>query len=402
MIRTRAVHWRRRVVLALPGLWILGVLAWELIAPHGTQVVQLLAAAPVIACAGSGRRQCVALAGLCAVFALAPFGPVTRLDHGARLGTCCAIVAVAVASYSITRRRRRLVRDLERAREIADTAQRLLLRPLPPRLDGMTLAGGHLSVSEGTLVGGDLYEALATPHGVRVVIGDVRGHGFAAIATVAAVLGSFREAAYDEPRLADVLRRLERALQRHLGERAAAEGKDAKDRPSGEEFVTILLLEVCADGVVMALNCGHPWPYRLSGASGRRARAAPVGRGDPMPPLGLFPLPSELPVTRLTRLHPGDALVLHTDGAEDARDAAGAFFPLARALAEAAAHGAPIVPAAVIERVQAALLRHTGGRLSDDIALLVLRNDRQRAPSPSPAARLARSGSRPRRQGAAS
>lgn len=393
-------------MLALPGVWVLGVLAWGLLAPHSTQVVQLLAAAPVIACAGSGRRQCVILAGLCALFALAPFGPATRLDPALRAGTCCAVVAVAAASYAVTRRRRRLVRDLERAREIADTAQRLLLRPLPPRLDGMTLAGGHLSVSEGTLVGGDLYEALATQHGVRVVIGDVRGHGFTAIATVAAVLGSFREAAHDEPELADVLRRLERALHRHLGERAAAEdrgergAKDPKDRPHGEEFVTILLLEVSADGVVMALNCGHPWPYRLSGSPGRRARAAPVGRGDPLPPLGLFPLPPRLPVARLTRLHCGDALVLHTDGAEDARDAAGAFFPLARALGEAAADAGPIVPAAVVERVQTALLRHTGGHLSDDIALLVLRNDRQRAPSPSPVARPARSGSRPRRQGA--
>ncbi|MFF4533883.1 PP2C family protein-serine/threonine phosphatase [Streptomyces sp. NPDC001407] len=407
MIRTRAVHWRRRAVLALPGVWILGILVWELLVPHGTQVVQLLAAAPAIACAGTGRRQCVLSAALCAVVALAPFGPAARLDPALRAGTCCAVVAVAAAAYVITRRRRRLVCDLERAREIADTAQRLLLRPLPPRLDGMTLAGGHLSVSEGTLVGGDLYEALATPHGVRVVIGDVRGHGFTAIATVAAVLGSFREAAHDEPRLADVLRRLERALHRHLGERAEAGGKDAEDtkgaqdRPHGEEFVTILLLEVSADGVVMALNCGHPWPYRLSSSPGRRARAAPVGRGDPLPPLGLFPLPPRLPVTRLTRLHPGDALVLHTDGAEDARDAAGAFFPLARALAEAAAHAGPVVPAAVVERVQAALLRHTGGHLSDDIALLVLRNDRQRAPSPSPAARPVRSGGRPRRQGAA-
>ncbi|MBT2384770.1 PP2C family protein-serine/threonine phosphatase [Streptomyces sp. ISL-11] len=397
MIRTRAVRWRKRAVFALPGLWVLAVLAWELLSPRGTQALQLLAATPAIACAGTGRRQCVVLAGGCALAALVPLGTAGHIDTPARLGTCCATVAVAAAAYAVTRRRRRLVRDLERAREIAATAQRVLLRPLPPRLDGMTLAGGHLSVSEGTLVGGDLYEVLATPHGVRVVIGDVRGHGFTAIGTVAAVLGSFREAAHDEPALPGVLRRLERALQRHVGERSWAEGPakygGEPERSAGEEFVTILLLEVRPDGVVTALNCGHPWPYRLSGATGRRARAAAVGGDDPLPPLGLFPLPAELPVARLTRLLPGDALVLHTDGAEDARDADGAFFPLARILAEAAR--APIVPAAVVERVQSALLRHTGGRLSDDIALLVLRNDRPHAADRAPHSHLARCGRAP-------
>ncbi|MFC5149648.1 PP2C family protein-serine/threonine phosphatase [Streptomyces aureoversilis] len=351
MIRTRAVRRPRGVVFALPVLWVLGVVAWELVSPRG-EGVHLL-----------------------------------------------AIVAVAATGCAVTGRRRRLLRELERAREVAATAQRVLLRPLPPRLDGITLAGGHLSVSEGALVGGDLYEALATPYGVRIVMGDVRGHGLTAIGTVAAVLGSFREAAHDEPALAGVLRRLDRALQRHLCERARAEAQarpgTEQERGLGEEFVTVLLLEIRPDGLVTAVNCGHPWPYRLSVTACEGPRAAAVGRGDPLPPLGLFPLPPELPVAPLTRLLPGDALVLHTDGAEDARDADGAFFPLAGVL-DAVADRAPVVPAAVIEHVQSALLRHTGGRLSDDIALLVLSNDRCLAQGREPRPCLARSG-RPRR-----
>ncbi|MET7620997.1 PP2C family protein-serine/threonine phosphatase [Streptomyces sp. NPDC005408] len=290
-----------------------------------------------------------------------------------------AVVFFAVGAVLVLGIWRELSRELRRVREIAHAAQRVLLRPLPPRLDGLALAAGQLSVSRGAAVGGDLYEAVATPYGVRIVIGDVRGHGLAAIGAVAAVLGSFREAAYDEPELGGVLGRLDRAVQRHLRERARDEhpaaGGGEPDCPSAEEFVTVLLLEISPDGSLVALNCGHPWPYRLG-----RCGVSPLACVDPLPPVGLFPLPAELPVHRCARLLPGEALFLHTDGAADARDASGTFFALEAVLAEAAL-GSPVSPAAVITTVHSQLLRHTGGRLADDVALLVLRNDRSRVPA---------------------
>ncbi|MEV4434309.1 PP2C family protein-serine/threonine phosphatase [Streptomyces sp. NPDC049585] len=379
MIRTGAHRCWRGLVFALPGLWVLGVVAWELASPLGARFVQLLAAAPAIACAGTGRRQCVVLGGGCALFALVPLGPTGRADGGSRLGTCCAILAVVAASYLTTGRSRRLAQELERVREVAATAQHALLRPLPPRLDGIALAGGHLSASRGALMGGDLYEVQATAHGLRVVMGDVRGHGLPALATVAALLGSFREAAHDESSLRGVLRRLERALHRHVRDRARTE-QAAPDAHPAEDFVTVLLLEVREDGALALLNCGHPWPHRLTSAPGAGPpQAVALAPGDPLPPLGMFPLPAEPPVHTAERLLPGEVLVLHTDGAEDARDATGAFFPLPDALAEAA-RGTVAAPAAVVDHVQGALLRHTGGLLADDFALLALRNDREPVP----------------------
>ncbi|WP_415948705.1 PP2C family protein-serine/threonine phosphatase [Streptomyces sp. KLOTTS4A1] len=306
----------------------------------------------------------------------------------ARIAT--SAVFFTVGTGLVIGARRALVRELAQLREVAGAAQRVLLRPPPPRLDGLALAAGQLCAHRSASIGGDLYEAIATDHGVRIVMGDVRGHGLAAIGTVAALLGSFREAAHDEAELTSVLRRLERTMQRHLSERARSEHPAAcagePERPTAEEFVTVLLLEIRPDGTVHALNCGHPWPFRLGGAaslpSAARGPAHPEGppaeriaTGEPLPPLGPFPLPEELPVQHCGRLLGGETLVLYTDGVEDARDPKGRFFPLEAVLA-----GHRGAPGEVIEGVREALLRHTGGRFTDDMALLAVRNERSRVP----------------------
>ncbi|MFF4961779.1 PP2C family protein-serine/threonine phosphatase [Streptomyces sp. NPDC001222] len=265
------------------------------------------------------------------------------------------------------------LRELRQARKVAGAAQSVLLRPLPPWIDGLRVAAAQVSADRGATVGGDLYEVIATEHGVRIVMGDVRGHGLAALATAAAVLGSFREAVHDESELAPVLRRLDRALARHLREWARAEHPSSGREPQGpvaEEFVTLLLLEIGREGELRVLNCGHPWPYLLD-----RAGAVPLSSAEPLPPLGPFPLPEDLSAIDCGRLEPGQALFLHTDGAEDARDPQGRFFPLATALTEAVRDG--VVPQRVLRSVFAGLLRHTGARLTDDVALLVVRNDRR-------------------------
>src|ERR1044072_1151262 len=154
-----------------------------------------------------------------------------------------------------------LVGELRKVRRAAGAAQGALLRRLPARVDGLATAAAQLSADRGAAAGGDLYDVIATEHGVRVVIGDVRGHGIGAIGTVAAVLGCFREAAHDEAELARGLRRLDRALARHVRQEASA-GPDPDD-PVTEDFVTVLLLEIQRDGELRALNCGHPWPYLL-------------------------------------------------------------------------------------------------------------------------------------------
>ncbi|MEU8464963.1 PP2C family protein-serine/threonine phosphatase [Streptomyces sp. NPDC029003] len=180
-----------------------------------------------------------------------------------------------------------------------------------------------------------------------------------------AVLGSFREVAYDEPAPAGVLRRMARSRQRHLRERSRAEHPSARagepESPVAEEFVTVLLLQIAPAAAVTALNCGRPWPYRLH---------PPDGPPGPVRPADLRP-------QSCGALGPGELLVLHTRGAEDARDRQGRFFPLRRVM-DSLVREPALTPARLVAGVHAALLRHTRGRLADDVALLVLRNDRAR------------------------
>ncbi|MCS0636174.1 serine/threonine-protein phosphatase [Streptomyces sp. LP05-1] len=344
-VQTPPSRWRRLLPVLLPVVWGVVAVAWRIACPMAQ---------------GDG--------------------PAVRI--------VTTLVFFSVGTGLILGFQRALARQLRQVTEIAVAAQRVLLRPLPPRLEGLSLAAAQLSVAPGAAVGGDLYEAVATPYGVRLVIGDVRGHGLPALGAVAAVLGSFREAAHDEPELGGLLRRLERALGRHVGE-----ARDAGAGSRSEEFVTVLLLEIRPDGEVLALNCGHPWPYRL-GPGG----AVPAGAGEPLPPLGVFPLPADPRPAHWAPLLPGETLFLHTDGAEDARDCAGRFFRLADLLAglpAADGPGTPMAPAAVVRRVHAALLRHTGGRLTDDVALLVVRNDRPRVAAQPLEPGLRRAGSAP-------
>jgi len=282
-------------------------------------------------------------------------------------------------------RRSRLSAELARSREIALAAQQVLLRPLPHRVGSWSVAGEYLSASRGAHVGGDFYEVLATPFGVRAVIGDARGHGLPAIGMVAALLGSFREAAHQEPDLFGVLRRLDGALHRHLrerthGEHPAATGVAPLD-PVAEEFATVQLVQLADDGAFQAVNCGHPQPYLLGSCP------RPLALGDPLPPLGLVEISGIAHVPVRGRIAPGEGLLLFTDGMQDARDRAGRFFPLPDTLTRATAP-TPLSGPDVALGLRTAVQRHTGGLLADDMAVLVLVRDTARLPHPPRAAVL--------------
>jgi serine phosphatase RsbU (regulator of sigma subunit) len=240
-------------------------------------------------------------------------------------------------------------RELASVRVVAEAAQRVLLRPVPRVVGSLGMAVRYISAAADARIGGDLYEVVATPRGVRVIVGDVQDTGRAAMETAATVVGVFREAAHDAQDLVAVAARLEATLARAGG---------------AEEFVTAILIEIHpgVDEIEM-LNCGHPPPLVLGDGASRFAEPDEYG-----PPLGLTALADPGRHTHKLSFAANHRILLYTDGISEARDRDGRFYPLderARLFTERDLEAA-------LDELKVDVLRHVGGSLDDDAAMLLL------------------------------
>ncbi|MDT0345265.1 PP2C family protein-serine/threonine phosphatase [Streptomyces litchfieldiae] len=248
---------------------------------------------------------------------------------------------------------------LRRVESAADAIRLAVLRPIPPGDGGLDSASSYLTADVETRVGGDFFEIQPSPHGARVLLGDVQGKGTSAVDAAAAVLGAFREAAYYERDLAVVAERLENRMRRH-NEYAATLGQ------TDERFATAVLVGFpeTDTGWVKLVNFGHSGPLVIGPAG---VRALPEGTG---PPLGLTGLTGERPPVVRVPFAAEETLLMVTDGVTEARDRTGAFLPLEDHLARGCDDPAP---RQVVNFVVNAVLDHTRGRLADDTALLAVR-----------------------------
>ncbi|AQS69108.1 PP2C family protein-serine/threonine phosphatase [Streptomyces pactum] len=313
-------------------------------------LLPLVSLGPAFAGLVGGWRR-TAVIGLVATLLCVGLGLYNGLFDRPRGFTAMASVAgvtgVGIAA-AVMRSRREA--ELASVRSIAEAAQRVLLRPVPLTAGPLHAAVSYTSALAEARIGGDLYEVVASPHGVRVIVGDVQGKGLAAVETAARVLGAFREAAYDEKDLVKLGERLERSVARELED---------------EKFVTAILAEIGYDHQVVLLNYGHPAPMIVH----------PDGSADfPDPPSYALPLglaahggpgPEPFPVP----FTPGDQLLLYTDGVTEARDEDGGFYPLAERadlLRDSDVHRA-------LDALREDLVRHAAGPHHDDAAMLLLR-----------------------------
>ncbi|MFE5797360.1 PP2C family protein-serine/threonine phosphatase [Streptomyces sp. NPDC056503] len=241
---------------------------------------------------------------------------------------CTASMWAVLRDVSELRRSERAVREsrdsLEHSRRVERTERRVAVElqeaVLPPwrgslrfAHDGpapLDVAGHYLPAASTDLIGGDWYDALTLPSGdALLTVGDLTGHGVAATSSMAMLLGALRGMAVAGIRPG--------ALMGHLNQLLESSGQPA------------LGSAMCCryDPVAQTLawaQAGHPAPLLFRGGTGR-----PLSRPEGVL-LGATPRVAYEETE--TRLHPGDVLVLHTDGLTRTAGAFGDEAGLARLL----------------------------------------------------------------------
>jgi serine phosphatase RsbU (regulator of sigma subunit) len=334
---------------ALPALVVLVVVLSGLADGAGMIWLPLLVAGPALAATTNGPRG-VFWAGFLTALLGALLGVRDGVPGRELIAVLAALVTVTLASGLASVLRGRRERVLAAVRSVAETAQHALLKPVPATVGPFQAAVRYSAAAAEARIGGDLYALIPTPHGVRLIVGDVRGKGLPAVGTAALVLGVFREAAHDEPDLLAVVERIERSLARNLGH---------------DDFVTAVVAGYPRAGHLEVVNCGHAPPLLVSASGSISAVEPPL----PAPPLGLRALAGHTPGLQTLPFADGDQLLLYTDGVTEARDSGRAFYPLAEGLERHVSHE----PARTLDALHDELLAHVGGRLHDDAALLLIR-----------------------------
>ena len=339
----------------------------------------LLAVPPALAGVGASNiRRPLAYGAVSLVAAVVIAVTASGDTHEVPVATIVAVVVMtAISVAATTASSDGQIQQIANVISVAETAQRAVLKPLPSHLGPVELGVIYLAAAADAKVGGDLYDVTTTEHGIRLIMGDVRGKGLGAVEVAADVLGMYREVAHDVHTLGELARRLDAGLSRRWGEH--------------EEFVTALFVEIDPQvGRLSIFNCGHPPPILIS-ADGVTVLEVPA----PAPPLGLLTLGDSSGAARTLTFKPNDQLLLYTDGVTEARDQRRRFYPLDERLIVLQTRGkADGGGLGLLEAIRDDLLRHSGAPLEDDAALLLVR-----APAvwPSPAAgrRQDTMGSRP-------
>jgi len=239
----------------------------------------------------------------------------------------------------------RLVQAEEAARRyqqelaIAASMQQGLMTVTIPEVPFARIAGRNLSCKE---IGGDFFDAVNTEDGLTVVLADVSGKGVSAALLASTLQGMI---------YSHLIARMP------LKEIVAAVNRFFTHKHIGEKYATVIIARVRPDGELEYVNCGHIPPLLVCNREVIRPSHGNL-------PVGL--LSDATYESDRCSLHPGDRLVLVTDGVTEAENARGDFFENER-LEAAAAKGNNF------EDIFAAVADFCGGTpLSDDCTVVEL------------------------------
>ncbi|MEW1631267.1 SpoIIE family protein phosphatase [Streptomyces sp. NPDC089173] len=212
-------------------------------------------------------------------------------EHDADLLTEIA----AHAALSIDNARR-----YDREHRAAVTLQQSLLPAAATRTPALDAVGRYLPAAGGAEIGGDWFDVLPLPSlRVAMAVGDVRGHGLHAAATMGRLRTAVQTLGDLELAPDELLTRLDELVARLAAEASSTE------RDSVGATCLVALYDPVTRRCTFA-SAGHPPPVVV--APDGTARSVPV---PPGPPLGVGGLPFE---TASVELAPDSWIALYTDG----------------------------------------------------------------------------------------
>ncbi|MFJ9417080.1 PP2C family protein-serine/threonine phosphatase [Streptomyces sp. NPDC101227] len=348
----------RRLARWLPAVLIVGGFAFDMSTPPQYTAAPFFSAAPLIAAPLFSLRATAVTVIAAAVSEYVVVMYHSTKDNTESVTEALTVFVVAFLALGINRVVRRSDARLASVRDVAEAAQLALLPTPPDRIGGLAVAARYVAAQADARIGGDLYAVQETPHGVRLIVGDVRGKGLEAVEAAVVVIGAFREAAEQEATLEAVAGRLERALQREGGRRAGLD--------QVEGFTTAVLAEIPSGthSVLRVLNRGHPAPLLLAPDGG----LCELSPASPALPLGMSEIAGWPDRVDETFFPAGSLLLLFTDGVTEARDRAGRFYDAPDRLRGRHFPGPDVLLDVLVDDVA----RHTGGPQADDMALLAV------------------------------
>lgn len=240
--------------------------------------------------------------------------------------------------------RRRLEQDLELSHKV----QKALLPKESPAIPGMRIAA---FIQPAEIVGGDYFDFFRFKDGsYGIAIADVMGKGLPASMLVASMQASLRLLVpeYDSP--ADVIKRLNHLFCNNI---------------HLIKFITIFLARYNPQTRVLEYcNAGHNPPLHLPASNGLAAtKLMPTGAA-----IGLTETMEY--ANEKAELQKGDALLLYTDGATEARNASSEEFSEKRLIQWLTANS-HLEPKALVDGIRASLREFTGSKvLQDDLTLV--------------------------------
>jgi len=203
------------------------------------------------------------------------------------------------ANTELARRNEEIRERQARELAMAATIQQGLMAVRMPDVPFARIRAKNISCTQ---IGGDFYDVVPIDNGVAVIICDVSGKGMSA-----AIMASMLQG----------MMRAELAANVPLAEIVASSNRFFTQRDVAGKYATICILAVEDTGRVEYVNCGHVSPVivRKEGIERLGSNNAPVGLLEFMEY-----------ESRAIQLHPGEKIVLVTDGVTEASNSSDDMF----------------------------------------------------------------------------